>query len=152
MTEGEQLDQSRRKYARGPLLLEQLAADPFVQFERWLEDAIAAIDAEPNAMTLATVGSDGAPSARTLLLKFFDRDGFVFFTNLGSRKSIEIDGNRNVALLFWWRELGRQIKVRGVAERISSVEAAKYFMTRPRGSQLGAWVSKQSQVLSSRSA
>jgi pyridoxamine 5'-phosphate oxidase len=152
MTDGEQLEQSRRKYARGPLLLEQLGADPFVQFERWLEDAIDAIDEEPNAMTLATVGSDGAPSARTVLLKFFDRDGFVFFTNLGSRKSVEIDGNRNVALLFWWRELGRQIKVRGVAERISSVEAAKYFMTRPRGSQLGAWVSKQSQVLSSRSA
>jgi pyridoxamine 5'-phosphate oxidase len=152
MTDDKHVPRSSHEYRREPLDREHLAADPFVQFERWLNDAIAEIDDEPNAMALATVDAHGAPSARTVLLKFFDRAGFVFFTNLGSRKSVEIDGNQNVALLFWWRELGRQIKVRGVAERISNVEAAKYFMTRPRGSQLGAWVSKQSQVLTSRSA
>ena len=103
-------------------------------------------------MTLATVDPSGAPAARTVLLKFFDRDGFVFFTNLESRKAAHIEQNASVALLFWWPELERQIEINGVAERISSVEAAKYFVTRPRGSQLGAWVSDQSHVLTSRKA
>jgi pyridoxamine 5'-phosphate oxidase len=103
-------------------------------------------------MTLATVDSNGAPAVRTVLLKFFDRDGFVFFTNLESRKALHIENNREVALLFWWPELERQVEIKGVAERISNVDAAKYFMTRPRGSQLGAWVSQQSHVLTSRKA
>jgi pyridoxamine 5'-phosphate oxidase len=103
-------------------------------------------------MTLATVDEDGAPTVRTVLLKFFDRDGFVFFTNLESRKAVHIENNERVALLFWWPALERQVEVNGVAERISSVEAARYFMSRPRGSQLGAWVSDQSQVLTSRKA
>ncbi len=152
MTDDDPLHQSRRDYVRGPLKREHLSADPLLQFEQWLEEAKKHIDAEPNAMTLATVDAKGAPAARTVLLKFFDRDGFVFFTNLGSDKATQIEGNGQVALLFWWRELGRQIGIRGVAERVSSIDAAKYFMTRPRGSQLGAWVSDQSQVLTSRKA
>ncbi len=152
MTDRDSLHQSRHHYVRGPLKREHLDADPFVQFERWLDEAIQHVDVEPNAMALATVDAKGAPSARTVLLKFFDRDGFVFFTNLGSRKASEIQDNRKVALLFFWRELGRQIEINGIAERVSSAETAKYFISRPRGSQLGAWVSKQSQVLTSRKA
>ncbi len=152
MTDERSIAQSRRDYVRGPLELEELDEDAIVQFQRWFEEACKHIDIEPNAMTLATVDREGAPAVRTVLLKFFDHEGFVFFTNLESRKAEHIDGNRRVALLFWWPELERQIEINGVAERISSAEAAKYFMTRPRGSQLGAWVSHQSQVLTSRKA
>ena len=152
MTDERSIAQSRRDYVRGPLELEELDEDAIVQFQRWFEEACKHIDVEPNAMTLATVDREGAPAVRTVLLKFFDQEGFVFFTNLESRKAEHIDGNRRVALLFWWPELERQIEINGVAERISSAEAAKYFMTRPRGSQLGAWVSHQSQVLTSRKA
>jgi pyridoxamine 5'-phosphate oxidase len=152
MTDGPPIDQKRREYVRGPLEREDLDQDPIVQFQRWFEEACAHIDLEPNAMTLATVDPEGAPSARTVLLKFFDRDGFVFFTNLESRKAAHIEHNRSVALLFWWAELERQIEINGVAERISNAQAAKYFVTRPRGSQLGAWVSHQSHVLTSRKA
>ena len=152
MAEEPSIDQSRREYVRGPLELEHLDADAIVQFQQWFEEACEHVDLEPNAMTLATVDREGAPAVRTVLLKFFDHEGFVFFTNLESRKAEHIDGNRRVALLFWWPELERQIEINGVAERISSAEAAKYFMTRPRGSQLGAWVSHQSQVLTSRKA
>ena len=150
MADDSPVDQSRRAYVRGPLLQEHLDADAIVQFQQWFEEACEHIDVEPNAMTLATVDSNGAPTARTVLLKFFDPGGFVFFTNLASRKAVHIESNALVALLFWWPELERQIEINGVAERISSVEAAKYFMTRPRGSQLGAWVSEQSHVLTSR--
>ena len=152
MTDGPPIDQVRRDYLRGPLELEQLDADPIVQFQQWFEEACNRIGPEPNAMTLATVDANGAPAARTVLLKFFDRDGFVFFTNLESRKAQHIEHNAAVALLFWWPELERQIEISGVAERISGMEAAKYFVTRPRGSQLGAWVSDQSRVLTSRKA
>jgi len=153
MSDRRPIDQMRRKYYRGPLEREQLNADPFVQFEQWFEEARRRVkDAEPNAMALATVDPRGAPSARTVLLKYFDDSGFVFFTNLESRKASHIERNPSVALLFWWPELERQIEITGVAERVSSAEAAKYFMTRPRGSQLGAWVSDQSRVLTSRKA
>ena len=152
MTEDGGIEQSRRKYVAEPLTRDELDPDPIAQFQRWLDEASAVIDVEPNAMTLATVDGNGAPSARTVLLKYFGQDGFVFFTNLESRKAIEMESNPRVALLFWWRELGRQVKIRGVAERISAAEAARYFVSRPRGSQLGAWVSKQSQVLTSRAA
>jgi pyridoxamine 5'-phosphate oxidase len=152
VTKDSPIDQSRRNYVRGPLELDHLDADPIVQFQQWFEEACERIEVEPNAMTLATVDNSGAPSARMVLLKFFGRGGFVFFTNLESRKAVDIEGNRRVALLFWWPELERQIKINGVAERISSAEAAKYFVTRPRGSQLGAWVSQQSQALTSRKA
>jgi pyridoxamine 5'-phosphate oxidase len=152
MTDGPPIDQVRRDYVRGPLELDQLDADPIVQFQQWFEEACGRTAPEPNAMTLATVDHSGAPAARTVLLKFFDHEGFVFFTNLESRKAAHIEQNASVALLFWWPELERQVEINGVAERISSVEAAKYFVTRPRGSQLGAWVSHQSHVLTSRKA
>lgn len=152
MSSDDPIDQSRRKYYRGPLERKDLDADPFVQFQLWFEEACDRIDVEPNAMTLATVGGDGAPAARTVLLKFFDRSGFVFFTNLASRKAQHIESNPRVSLLFWWPVLERQVEINGVAEKISNAQAAKYFMTRPRGSQLGAWVSHQSHVLTSRKA
>ena len=152
MPGGPPIDQIRREYRRGPLDRDQLDSDPIVQFGSWFEEARKAIDHEPNAMTLATVGSDGAPAARTVLLKYFGHDGFVFFTNLKSKKASHIEHNPSVALLFFWPLLERQVKIKGIAERVSTVDAAKYFMTRPRGSQLGAWVSDQSQVLTSRKA
>ena len=152
MTDERSIDQSRREYGRGPLELADLDEDAIVQFQEWFGEACERILVEPNAMALATVDADGAPAVRTVLLKFFDREGFVFFTNLESRKANHIAGNKRVALLFWWPELERQVEINGVAERISSAEAAKYFVTRPRGSQIGAWVSHQSQVLTSRKA
>jgi len=152
MSQDDPIDQLRRVYVRNALERDDLDADPILQFQRWFEEACERIDTEPNAMTLATVDPQGAPAARIVLLKLFDREGFVFFTNLESRKAVHIEHNQAVALLFWWPELGRQIEIDGVAERISNAEAAKYFMTRPRGSQLGAWVSHQSEVLTSRKA
>ena len=152
MTQDDPIDQLRRVYVRNALERDDLDADPILQFQRWFEEACERIDTEPNAMTLATVDPQGAPAARIVLLKLFDREGFVFFTNLESRKAVHIEHNQAVALLFWWPELGRQIEIDGVAERISNAEAAKYFVTRPRGSQLGAWVSHQSEVLTSRKA
>ena len=106
---------------------------------------------DANAMTLATVAADGQPSVRTVLLKYYDATGFVFYTNLGSRKSSEIEGNPRVALLFYWHELHRQVKITGTAARISTAETVKYFARRPRDSQVGAWVSRQSSLISSRS-
>ena len=141
-----------RKYVRGPLNRSDLDADPFVQFQEWFEEACRRVPIEPHAMSLATTDEHGAPDVRMVLMKYFDREGFVFFTNLASRKASQIESNPKVALCFWWPLLERQIRITGVAERISSVEAAKYFVTRPRGSQLGAWVSKQSHVLTSRKA
>ncbi len=137
---------------RGPLERDQLDPDPFMQFERWFEEACKDVDVEPNAMALATVDDAGAPAVRMVLLKFYDQNGFVFFTNLESRKALHIDANPEVALLFWWPGLERQIEINGTAERISNVEATRYFMTRPRGAQLGAWASPQSHVLTSRKA
>lgn len=128
-----------------------LTADPFHQFGSWFQSATDASVPEPNAMTLATATSEGAPSARMVLLKYWDENGFVFFTNLGSRKADELSSNPQAALLFYWKELHRQIRVEGCVERVSTAQTAKYFATRPRGSQLGAWCSEQSTVISSRS-
>ncbi len=102
-------------------------------------------------MSLATVDAEQRPACRTVLLKYFDSRGFVFFTNLSSNKSRQIEGNANVALLFFWPDLGRQVCMRGTAERVSTKETLRYFTTRPRGSQIGAWVSSQSSIISSRS-
>lgn len=128
-----------------------LDASPFRQFERWFEDAIATGIPEPNAMSLATVASDGQPFLRSVLLKLYDEKGFVFFTNYQSRKSQQIAGNPRVALLFPWVALARQIHITGVASKVAATESLKYFATRPRGSQIGAWASPQSQVITSRS-
>jgi pyridoxamine 5'-phosphate oxidase len=105
---------------------------------------------DPNAMTLSTVDADQRPASRTVLLKYFDQRGFVFFTNLESSKAGHMAVNANVALLFFWRELGRQVAIRGTAAKIPSAETLKYFATRPRGSQIGAWVSAQSSIVSTR--
>lgn len=140
----------RKEYANPVLSREMLAPDPFDQFACWFSEACAAGLPEPNAMTLATVGSDGQPTLRTVLLKLFDRSGFVFFTNYSSRKARQIAENQHVALLFPWIKLARQVEVTGIAEKISAVESARYFASRPRDSQLGAWISKQSSVLTSR--
>ena len=140
----------RKEYDNPVLFREMLAADPMEQFARWFEEACKAELPEPNAMTLATVAANGQPTLRTVLLKFFDREGFVFFTNYGSRKAKEIEENRQVALLFPWVKLARQVAITGTAEKISAAESARYFATRPRESQLGAWISKQSSILNSR--
>jgi pyridoxamine 5'-phosphate oxidase len=141
----------RREYSMKPLHRANLDSNPFSQFNNWFEEALQAEAMDPNAMSIATVATNGQPSIRTVLLKYYDEDGFVFYTNLGSRKADEIDGNDRVALLFYWHELHRQVKIIGRAERISAADNIRYFMRRPRDSQIGAWVSRQSSIISSRS-
>ena len=140
----------RKEYANPVLTREMLDPDPYGQFERWFQETCNAGLSEPNAMTLATVGADGQPTLRTVLLKLFDRDGFVFYTNYGSRKAQQIAVNSRVALLFPWVKLARQVAITGVAEKVSLAESARYFASRPHESQLGAWISQQSSVLTSR--
>ena len=130
---------------------EGLDPDPFRQFEFWYTQAIDSGIAEPNAMSLATVDADEQPWLRTVLLKIYDENGFVFFTNYESDKAKQIAVNHRVSLLFPWVALGRQVKISGRAEKIPTAESLKYFTSRPRGSQIGAWASPQSQVISSRS-
>ncbi len=144
------LDQMRRDYRMARLDPESLDTDPLRQFHRWLDDAVTAGLLEPNAMTLATVDGLGQPSARVVLLKDLDERGWVFFTDYRSRKGTELDANPHAALVFWWGELERQVRVRGRAERIDARQSATYFRTRPAGSQLGAWASRQSSELASR--
>ena len=141
----------RREYIKRKLHLKDLNEDPFKQFDQWFKIALDEIKLDPNAMSLATVGEDNKPSLRTVLLKYYDESGFVFFTNYGSRKSKQIEENENVALLFFWVTLERQIIIEGKAEKISKTESFKYFSSRPHGSQLGAWVSQQSSIISSKS-
>ena len=140
----------RKEYANPVLTREMLDPDPYGQFEGWFQETCNAGLSEPNAMTLATVGADGQPTLRTVLLKLFDRDGFVFYTNYGSRKAQQIAVNSRVALLFPWVKLARQVAITGVAEKVSLAESARYFASRPHESQLGAWISQQSSVLTSR--
>jgi pyridoxamine 5'-phosphate oxidase len=131
---------------------EDLDPSPFTQFGRWFSEACNSEIEEANAMSLATATSSAVVSLRTVLLKIWDNDGFVFFTNYGSRKSTQISENPNVALLFYWDKLNRQIEIQGTAQRVPLTDSIKYFATRPRGSQLGAWCSSQSSVISSREA
>ena len=140
----------RLEYTKGGLNSEDLSESPFELFEIWLKQAVDANAAEPTAMTLATVSKAGKPSQRTVLLKMFDEKGFVFFTNYSSQKAQQITENPNVSILFGWRELERQIEINGKAEKISTAESLKYFLSRPRGSQLGAWASAQSSPISTR--
>jgi pyridoxamine 5'-phosphate oxidase len=130
--------------------MEALSQDPLEQFEHWFAEAKRAGVEVPEAMTLATADAEGAPSARMVLLKGAGEDGFVFYTGYGSRKSKELEQNPSAALVFYWRPLGRQVRVEGSVERVSEAESAGYFATRPRGSQLAAWASHQSQPLESR--
>jgi pyridoxamine 5'-phosphate oxidase len=140
----------RGEYTHNGLRHRDLLEDPAEQFALWFQQACSADIIEPNAMTLATVSADSRPTTRTVLLKYFDVDGFVFFTNLESNKAHPITLNPCVSLLFPWLKLERQLIIDGDAERISTKETLRYFLTRPRGSQLGAWVSHQSSVISSR--
>jgi len=140
----------RTDYHQGKLRREDLKPDPIDMFNFWLEEALDAKVIEPTAMSLATASKDGAPLLRTVLLKGLDARGFVFFTNLESRKARHLDENPAVALLFPWLALERQIIVTGRAEKIPALESLKYFMSRPRESQLAAWASKQSRAISSR--
>ena len=148
---GMNLEELRRNYASRSLDLADLQPDPFAQFDTWMREAIETQLLEPNAMSLATVGPAGAPSLRTVLLKGFDVRGFVFYTNYASRKARDLAANAQVALLFQWLPLERQVSVTGRAEKISAVESLKYFLTRPRDSQIGAWASRQSEVITTRS-
>ena len=127
-----------------------LAASPFAQFADWMAEAEKAEPKDPNAMIVATATPDGRPSARAILLKDFDDRGFVFYTNKESRKSGELAANANVFLLFYWKSLGRQIRIEGTVESVTDAEADDYYATRPRISRLGAWASQQSRPLPER--
>jgi pyridoxamine 5'-phosphate oxidase len=135
---------------RQGLQLNDLKIDPLKQFEAWYGESIESNIHEPGAMSLATVDANGQPWQRIVLLKLFDERGFVFFTNYESRKADQMGINSGVSLLFPWHELGRQLMINGEAEKITTVESLKYFATRPRGSQLGAWASGQSKMINSR--
>jgi pyridoxamine 5'-phosphate oxidase len=146
------LQDNRREYDYGKLTRESLSASPFDQFTLWMEQAIEAGIQDPTAMSVATVSAEGKPWQRMVLLKDFDQRGFVFYTNLGSRKAQEIEANAQVSLHFPWLQLDRQVIVGGRAERLSTVDVMKYFLSRPKGSQLAAWASKQSSRINSRQA
>ncbi|HZP15204.1 MAG TPA: pyridoxamine 5'-phosphate oxidase [Nocardioides sp.] len=139
---------ARRDYTQAGLSEEDLTASPFELFQRWYDEAATLI--EPNAMVLATTSADGQPSARMVLLKGLSADGFVFFTNQGSRKGQDLATNPRAALLFPWHPLERQVRIEGPVEALSETEVAAYFATRPRGAQLGAWASHQSRPVSGR--
>jgi pyridoxamine 5'-phosphate oxidase len=140
----------RRDYLRARLDETSVASDPLVEFARWFEEAVKAEARDPNAMTLATASPDGVPSARIVLLKGFDERGFVFFTDYRSRKGTELAANPRAALVFYWPELERQVRITGVTSETGRQESEAYFRTRPRGSRIGAWISHQSQVIASR--
>lgn len=142
----------RRSYTRAALDERDVDPDPTVQFRRWFREALDAKAVEPNAMTLATVTADGTPDARIVLLKGADARGFVFYTDYRGQKAQELAARPRAALVFWWAELERQVRVVGMVERTSREESAAYFATRPRGSQIGAWTSRQSSVLPDRGA
>ncbi len=140
----------RREYNHGALFRKNMDPDPVIQFDHWFKEAQQSDIKDPSAMSLATADTTGEVTIRTVLLKIYDQQGFVFFTNYASTKARQITNNPQVALLFPWLKQERQVKITGRASRISSKESARYFITRPRGSQLGAWVSHQSSIISSR--
>jgi pyridoxamine 5'-phosphate oxidase len=140
----------RVDYSLSGLLEKDLAKDPFRQFERWFQEAEAAKVVEPNAMSLATVSREGRPAVRTVLLKGYDGRGFVFFTNYDSRKGQDLTAHPHASLLFPWLAMERQVIVEGAVTQVSREETEAYFLSRPRASQLGAWVSQQSSVIPNR--
>lgn len=140
----------RREYRNKPLVENQAPADPLRLFEKWFQEALKVKALDVNAMTLATVSPAGKPSARVVLLKGYDHQGFVFFTNYLSRKGRDLDLHPQACLHFFWPELSRQISLEGAVRKVATWESDEYFQTRPRDSQLGAWVSEQSRVIGSR--
>lgn len=144
------LEAIRREYLKGGLRRNTLEDEPYLQFEKWMSEAIAAQIPDPTAMTLATVSASGEPTQRIVLLKHADEKGFVFYTNYSSRKAKDIAANSQVSLHFPWHFFERQVKVNGYAEKISTKESLSYFLSRPRDSQIAAWASQQSHSISSR--
>jgi pyridoxamine 5'-phosphate oxidase len=141
----------RRDYAAQTLLEAEVATHPIEQFDRWWQQVKASAIDEPNAMTLATASADGMPNARIVLLKGFDSEGFVFFTNYESYKGKQLEENPRACLVFFWKELERQVRITGLVRKIDAAESDAYFGSRPEGSRLGAWASPQSQVIPGRS-
>ena len=140
----------RKIYKLESLLESDVDPNPFKQFEKWWQQAIESKIEEPNAMILATSTSDGKPSCRTVLLKDFTNEGFVFFSNYGSRKASQIEQNPSVAILFFWKEMERQIRIEGTIRKVSTEESDIYFASRPRESKIGAWSSPQSTIIENR--
>lgn len=140
----------RKEYSSQSLLETDIARDPIEQFEKWWTQAINSQIEEPNAMTLATASGDGMPSARIVLLKGFDRNGFIFYTNYKSYKGMQLAENPKACLVFFWKELERQVRITGLVQKVSEAESDQYFLSRPKGSQVGAYTSPQSQVVESR--
>lgn len=146
---GDAFEQVRTRWQTEGLDERRLAEDPFEQFRRWMDDCVAVGLHEPEAMVVASVADDGMPSARHVLLKELDH-GFVFFTNYDSRKGLELDGHPQAAVCFPWNLVSRQVRAVGPVERVSAAESDAYFATRPRGAQIGAWASRQSEVIDDR--
>ena len=140
----------RAEYSRGGLHEQELEADPMTMFQRWFDDAVAAELPEPNAMVLSTVSGEGKPSSRMVLLKGMDDWGFAFYSNLLSRKGVELAGNPACSLLFPWHPIERQVRIEGVASQLLREDVAVYFSGRPRGAQIGAWASHQSSPVARR--
>lgn len=148
---GDEIYQLRKDYTLNSMNKNEVAKDPLTQFRLWWEEAERSQILEHNAMILSTVTPEGMPEARTVLLKAFNDKGFVFFTNYNSAKSAQLDANGKCSLLFFWKELERQVRINGVAERISAAESIAYFDSRPKGSQIGAWASPQSMAVAGKS-
>ncbi|MEJ6571605.1 MAG: pyridoxamine 5'-phosphate oxidase [Akkermansiaceae bacterium] len=146
----EEIAAMREEYGSREMHRAEMADSPFLQFEQWFAEAREVELHEPNALTLSTIGLDGCPAARTVLMKFFDENGFVFYTNYGSAKAKEMATIPKASLLFPWLQLERQVRIEGSVEKVSAAESLKYFASRPRESQIGAWVSDQSSVIDSR--
>ncbi|POY37486.1 pyridoxamine 5'-phosphate oxidase [Solitalea longa] len=144
------LENLRQEYSAKTLSEEQVNQNPFAQFDSWFNEAMNSGILEPNALTLSTATPDGKPSARVVLLKDFSENGFTFYTNYESRKGQEMAENPNACLSFFWLELQRQVIIEGKIEKVSEEESTRYFQSRPKGSQLGAWTSDQSQVIANR--
>lgn len=149
--DGDAIRDRRVQYETAGLDVDDVYGDPMLQWQRWHDEAFDAGVAEPNAMTLGTIGPDGAPDARIVLARGADARGFSFYTNYGSAKSRQLDAVVHVSAVFGWLDLHRQVRVRGAVERLSAEESDEYFASRPRGSQLGAWASPQSEVIANRS-
>ena len=144
------LENLREDYSKGKLEISSVDPNPFIQFQYWFQEALDFPVEEPNAMVLSTATPTGIPSARTVLLKNTTKNGFVFYTNYKSQKAIDLEENPVASLLFLWLPLQRQVRIRGKVSRQDSAASTKYFQSRPKGSQIGAWASPQSQVISDR--
>lgn len=145
--ESHSISSIRQEYLLATLSEKEVSPSPIDQFERWLNEAMKSEVLEPTAMVLSTVSAEGQPSSRVVLLKDLDSNGFVFYTNYSSKKGVELSQNARASLLFFWPELQRQIRIEGEVKRVNPEQSTTYFQSRPKGSQLGAWASPQSQVV-----